>query len=983
MRREDQYMIKEQVFEVLTPNASGAHSLQQQIEQIYYERVVQKMENICHELAPDGMCYEIERLELDVGRCDRERLPDELPEKIEAAFREALSNALISSQVELPVIQPPPGTVLNVQSELLFYFLKNGQVPWWYSGETDHISWEQVIESAVEENRSDWQDTLSALLRDSTIRKRIIWQFTPAAMIKMLSPLNSGAEMAYSLWQAVSKIPSPNVSEGIFWNEVLQQAGRVSSGDELVCNLVGSTAELIGQPYDRFVRSMIRKSGVERRSGTSSGVSSILTILEEELKSERKLKRLSKRIKPFLIDEPPDRSGGERNRTRHLKTDLLRSLGEDHIRYRFVASTDDETVSEIYSLIFGKPGIINEDLEFLLKILAEHDKKLGLSYVDFRNYIWHEVWRHQSFCMDTGKDEDLEAVDLLHKLSVSFGLSFSDIIHQIMASGTQAGTRHQNAESVLSMLQEQVHIAQPGVDDQSVNEGDLLQEIAQALMHGDEKRLVRNLIQFDQHWEKAIDNVPVGHAEYFRKIIRGQDLDMLVAHLDDHKIATLIHKIYHRVDLKTIQGISNLAAIYTQNKIGDFPGYRLRNQLWMALIYVLREDEKRSIEEILVTLYQQLGSRLRIAPEALISETLKIAKSSSTGNPQVPEWLAQISKIGLVQSSGGLGSTIDPEKPAVDTIRHSSISKIGEKEDIQTDPEGKVETTGFSGDNAESKFGNDFSENIEGSDRTSVDIPAKDAFNEDDQDPKIIKQPEHKTNTGPDGTSGEKDGKLFESSGAGSETVGKQESPEETSEIQIEKRTLDSGSYNRETHQTIPDFWDQEDKESLGFEVYIRNAGLVVLGPFLPGYFKQVELLDDHQQFLNEDSIHQGVHLLQWMVTTEHNSPEYLLPLNKLLCGIDPLSPVPQQVTLDEHAVKEANELLETVIKHWSALKNTSVDGFREAFLRREGRMIKSSDRWTIQVEQRSYDILLEQIPWSIYQVSVPWLDQTITVEWH
>jgi hypothetical protein len=74
--------------------------------------------------------------------------------------------------------------------------------------------------------------------------------------------------------------------------------------------------------------------------------------------------------------------------------------------------------------------------------------------------------------------------------------------------------------------------------------------------------------------------------------------------------------------------------------------------------------------------------------------------------------------------------------------------------------------------------------------------------------------------------------------------------------------------------------------------------------------------------------------------------------------------------------------LLKNVISHWGALKNTSPDGLREVFLQRNGKLMIKDETATLQVERKSYDVLLEKLPWNISKVKLPWFKKIIFLEW-
>ena len=187
---------------------------------------------------------------------------------------------------------------------------------------------------------------------------------------------------------------------------------------------------------------------------------------------------------------------------------------------------------------------------------------------------------------------------------------------------------------------------------------------------------------------------------------------------------------------------------------------------------------------------------------------------------------------------------------------------------------------------------------------------------------------------------------------------------------------------------TIPEFQKDELTEipdkKMDIEIddyFIDNAGLVLLWPYLAKFFEHLELVENNQ-FIDKNSIYKAAHLLQYLVTGKQEQPEYHFPLNKVLCGLDIEESIPRKLKLKKKESKACEELLSGVVKNWTALKNTSVDGFREAFLKREGKLTRKDNDWVLKIEQKAYDILLEKLPWRISIVKLPWMPGIMYVEW-
>lgn len=129
-------------------------------------------------------------------------------------------------------------------------------------------------------------------------------------------------------------------------------------------------------------------------------------------------------------------------------------------------------------------------------------------------------------------------------------------------------------------------------------------------------------------------------------------------------------------------------------------------------------------------------------------------------------------------------------------------------------------------------------------------------------------------------------------------------------------------------------------------------------------------------------SQHKAAVILEYLVTGKEEFAEFDFPLNKILCGIavdevlQPIEELPVQIKT------ECENLLSEVIRHWSILKNTSIDGLRETFLQRNGKVTQVENGWLLNVEQKGVDILLNSLPWGIGTIKLPWAEEKLHVEW-
>jgi hypothetical protein len=92
---------------------------------------------------------------------------------------------------------------------------------------------------------------------------------------------------------------------------------------------------------------------------------------------------------------------------------------------------------------------------------------------------------------------------------------------------------------------------------------------------------------------------------------------------------------------------------------------------------------------------------------------------------------------------------------------------------------------------------------------------------------------------------------------------------------------------------------------------------------------------------------------------------------------------IERSIELNELEKETAKELLYVVTQQWEKLKNTSVDGFQTSFLQREGTLTLTEEGWTLVVESKAYDLLLQTLPWGLSFIKNSWMEQPIFVEWN
>jgi hypothetical protein len=163
--------------------------------------------------------------------------------------------------------------------------------------------------------------------------------------------------------------------------------------------------------------------------------------------------------------------------------------------------------------------------------------------------------------------------------------------------------------------------------------------------------------------------------------------------------------------------------------------------------------------------------------------------------------------------------------------------------------------------------------------------------------------------------------------------------------------------------------------------IYIANAGLILLWPFLGRFFRRLNLVGA-KEFNDEASRMRAILLIQYLVTGKKEAPEYELALNKLLCGANMDMEVDMEIDITEEEINLSNSLLTGAITNWEKLKGTRIGTFRETFLQRNGSLYYLNNRWELKVEKKAYDVLLETLPWGIQMIQMSWMKERLVVLW-
>jgi len=161
----------------------------------------------------------------------------------------------------------------------------------------------------------------------------------------------------------------------------------------------------------------------------------------------------------------------------------------------------------------------------------------------------------------------------------------------------------------------------------------------------------------------------------------------------------------------------------------------------------------------------------------------------------------------------------------------------------------------------------------------------------------------------------------------------------------------------------------------------ISNSGLVLAAPFLPYFFKGLGLVEN-KEFVSPEAQNRGVLLIQALLDDSYFYEESDLLLNKILCGIDPSQPIEVNFSPTDREKEEIQNLLDSMVARWTALKSTSGTSMARGFFPREGSLKRLDKGYQLAIPRISIDILLNRLPWTIGIIKLPWMIETLYTEW-
>lgn len=335
-------------------------------------------------------------------------------------------------------------------------------------------------------------------------------------------------------------------------------------------------------------------------------------------------------------------------------------------------------------------------------------------------------------------------------------------------------------------------------------------------------------------------------------------------------------------------------------------------------------------------------------------EELNKKDDSSRNTPEIP---LQENNLDIQENNSNQTETTTQKQ-----IDANSTTSIQNKEDKSTQ-----ETTDvINRKSQEGEKPNSFKENDSEININENTTSQKDAINTPQLEAKIVAQEQKNNNQNREATSPNMTSQKEKETNASISDKNITKQPE-----QISKPLMD-------TH--IQDLLPQDDIQASNSGThYVKNAGLIIVHPYLSHFFTNCGLLDDNNTITDQET---AIHALHYIATKKEQQLENNMVFEKFLCGVPIQKTIQRQIVLSDHIKEQAEELLQSVVENWGVLNNASSDLVRHEFLQRQGKLSFTEDNPKVVIERKTQDILVDKLPWGIGICKLPWLDQLVFTNW-
>lgn len=184
------HIIKKQVLDLKVDSVQESASIQDRVRELYYHRIVPRLEKEFDQQCPENRVLRLDSLELNLGELATDTLEEQWEDRVETVLMEQVREQI---QVARLLQQAGHGDELNADTanlELLQVFLKTGNLPWWRQ-KIDSL--DELLQQVLQASSDQLLTWLRENRNHSGLIDRLFGQFSQATFSQLLAAL-TGAD---------------------------------------------------------------------------------------------------------------------------------------------------------------------------------------------------------------------------------------------------------------------------------------------------------------------------------------------------------------------------------------------------------------------------------------------------------------------------------------------------------------------------------------------------------------------------------------------------------------------------------------------------------------------------------------------------------------------------------------------------------------------------------------------------------------------
>ncbi len=950
-----QHKVRTLLLEVQAPESSDTFVLHRRCSDVLHGELESVLKEVCDEFIPENVHLRLESLPLDLGDIMLEDLEEEMPKRTREKLQAILPDLLRQSNgANYPQFSEMSPTAMD--KELLLSYLKTGTVPWWTTSGSN-LSIETILDRMATSQADQLKLLLRNALKDEKCRRRMTLQCSLKTAEKVAKMLITDSHKSIRMVEFDSWLMKRMSNAGLVSIPIQEILERYLEF------LIDGQEQY--ETWSNHIFGLINKEDVSVHKIINKVIESASTPFRQQLEESWK------HYENKLSHERANQASS--NSTLKLKVPLTLEVILNSSEYdKKEQSTAKESEQPIH------PKELNHSVESeitsslsrkwkpLLKRFSKEDwtsflnenLMYGIGSTEWMDKITDDQLRELLKMLDikmVDEQEVLFLIQLFRKVEIP-GTTATHIRRWIWEKAFLQGMRYTNKSPLLHSVLRYI----------ATNTKTTYQELVTNVYSAIQRVEDQNI--FMSRYEQLLSRDEIGASSFSKKEERKPSLSesiyawlvQLKKAMDQenlNEVEQLIYQMHSEgkalLDEKQRKALVRTLLDETESSLIQ----QMDHALLIRITYLINGDHVTRF----IPLIEDLITVCLVYEKSFISTSKKTQSSPTALLIKAKEWLWK--SIWTIKDGPVSGANL-----IKDLIEQIDSFRVKSDQSLVTHFARIVKFLEGRGHALSSSLTSFFaiSDHNTLNDLSNVSLLNKDT----------------KVGTEPDADSSfnsKKSDKTNESQ------VGKDDRSNlngDTSIIDIENEELDihyeeNLIFEQLTNEYQPEEYDQS------HIYFIDNAGLILIASFLPAFFKNLGLLNDTSSFVDEEARIRAIHLARFLVTGETRHPEHLLIFNKLICGLPLQTPLPLELNISKEEKEESEDLLTSVITNWSVLKNTSIEGLRTSFLKRQGKLSLLEDGWRLDVEERPYDMLLEHLPWGINICTLPWNDYFIYTEWH